>query len=70
MKDNNNFFPQLPPGGGGRLRALLASLEEDDKLDQDPRYQEGYDDGYRAAQENHRVLTTALAKVYNIKNRD
>jgi len=69
MKDNNNF-PQLPSGGSGRLRALLASLQEDDKLDQDPRYQEGFDDGYRAAQENHRALTSALAKVYNIKNRD
>ena len=70
MKDNNHL-PLLPPGGGGRLRALLASLDEDDKqLEQDPRYQEGFDDGYKAAQENHRVLASALAKVYNIKNRE
>lgn len=70
MKDNNHF-PQLPPGGGGRLRALLASLDGDQKqLDEDPRYQEGWDDGYKAAQENHRVLTSALAKVYSIKNRE
>ena len=69
MKDNNHL-PLLPPGGGGRLRALLASLDQDIDLQEDPRWQEGFDDGYKAAQENHRVLASALAKVYNIKNRE
>ena len=68
--NDNNHFPQLPPGGGGRLRALLASLDQDIDLKEDPRWQEGFDDGYKAAQENHRVLASALAKVYNIKNRE
>jgi flagellar biosynthesis/type III secretory pathway protein FliH len=57
----------MPRGGAGQLRALLRSLNEDEeKLTTDPRYQEGYDDGYRAAQENYRQLTAALAKVYKI----
>jgi|GEM_PF-5563989 len=66
---NNDQFPKLPEGGKGRLRALLASLKEDQsKLDDHPMYKEGYDDGYRAAQENHRLLTQALSKVYNIND--
>ena len=61
--DYNNH----PPGGHGKLRALLASLKEDQaKLDNHPIYKEGYDDGFQAAQEAHRKLTKALAKVYNI----
>jgi hypothetical protein len=65
MKDNNNL-----PGGRGRLRALLASIGEqaEDRLTQDPRYREGWDDGYAAAQENYKKLTLALAKVYNIED--
>jgi hypothetical protein len=63
MRDYNN----QPPGGRGKLRALLEGLKEDqDKLDNHPIYKEGWDDGYRAAQENHRKLAKALAKVYNI----
>lgn len=63
MRDYNN----QPPGGNGKLRALLASLKEDqDKLDNHPIYREGYDDGFRAAQEAHKKLSRALAKVYNI----
>lgn len=63
----NDQFPQMPQGGRGRLRAMLASLREDQsKLDDHPIYKEGYDDGYNAAQENYRKLTSAVAKVYNI----
>lgn len=63
MKD----FDQYPPGGHGRLRALLAGIQEDEeKLNKNPLYREGWDDGYRAAQENYRKLTGALAEVYNI----
>ena len=63
----NDHFPQMPPGGSGRLRALLANLKEDEgKLTENPLYKEGWDDGYQAAQENHRLLTQALSKVYNI----
>jgi hypothetical protein len=60
-------YNNQPPGGRGKLRALLEGLKEDqDKLDNHPIYKEGWDDGYRAAQENHRKLAKALAKVYNI----
>jgi hypothetical protein len=65
MRDYNN----QPPGGSGRLRALLASIGEgaEERLTEDPRYKEGFDDGYKAAQENHRKLAEALAQVYGIK---
>jgi len=64
---NNDYFPQMPQGGAGRLRALIEGLKEDqDRLNNHPIYKEGYDDGYRMAQENYRRLTTAVAKVYNI----
>jgi hypothetical protein len=64
MNDNNNL-----PGGSGRLRALLQSIGEraEDRLIQDPRYREGWDDGYAAAQRNHRLLAEALAAVYDIR---
>jgi hypothetical protein len=61
MKDNNI------PGGRGRLRALLEKLGEDqEQLNKDPRYAEGFDDGYAAAQANHRRLTRAIADVYRL----
>ena len=69
MRDYNN----QPPGGRGRLRALLASIGEDaeERLTNDPRYKEGFDDGYEAgyaaAQANHRQLTKAIADVYRIE---
>ena len=64
---NNDQFPQMPEGGKGRLRQLLESLNEDqEKLNSHPIYREGWDDGFRAAQESHRKLTQALAKVYNM----
>jgi hypothetical protein len=65
----NSQFPQMPPGGKGTLRAMLASLKQDQtpfKLEDHPLYKEGFDDGYQAAQANHKMLTSALAKVYNI----
>jgi len=66
MSDNPNFS-QGPVGGSGRLRELLDSLNEDQaKLNTHPIYKEGYDDGYRAAQENHKRLTRAIANVYRI----
>lgn len=69
MRDENNWIPPMPPGGPGRLRALLENLGEDrKKLTEHPLYKEGYDDGYQAAQENHRLLTQALSKVYNIND--
>jgi hypothetical protein len=71
MRDYNN----QPPGGRGRLRALLASIGEDaeERLTDDPRYKEGHDDGYEAgyaaAQANHRQLTKAIADVYRIETK-
>lgn len=64
MKDNNNL-----PGGRGRLRALLMSIGEDpaERLTDDPRYKEGWDDGYAAAQAKHKLLAQALAAVYNVQ---
>lgn len=64
MRDYNN----QPPGGKGKLRALLESLKEDqDKLNNHPIYKEGYDDGYAASQVNHRRLAKAIADVYRIE---
>ena len=64
MRDENSW---MPPGGPGRIRMILNSLNEDQKkLTDNPLYKEGWDDGYKAAQENHRLLTQALSKVYNI----
>jgi hypothetical protein len=60
-------YNNQPPGGHGKLRALLESLKEDQaKLDNHPIYREGFTDGFQAAQKAHRKLTKALAKVYNI----
>ena len=60
-------YPEMPPGGSGRLRALLLSIKEDEnKLNNHPLYKEGWDDGFQAAQESHKKLASALAKVYNI----
>lgn len=57
----------MPPGGSGRLRALLESIREDtNKLDDNPLYQEGYDDGVKDAEEKYRKLSTALSAFYNI----
>jgi hypothetical protein len=63
MRDYNN----QPPGGGGKLRALLEGLKEDqDKLNNHPIYKEGFDDGYAAAQQNHKRMAKAIANVYRI----
>jgi hypothetical protein len=67
MNNDENSWMPVPPSGPGRLRALLANIGEDQKkLTENPLYKEGWDDGYQAAQENHRLLTQALSKVYNI----
>jgi hypothetical protein len=64
--DDNNWMP-TPPDGPGRLRAMLNRLGEDQKkLTEHPIYKEGYEAGYQVAQENHRLLTQVLSKVYNI----
>jgi hypothetical protein len=63
----SDHFPQMPPGGSGRLRAMLANLKEDQtKLDTHPLYKEGWDDGYNEAKEKYRQLVTALANIYNV----
>ena len=60
-----------PEGGKGKLRMLLTRLNEDqERLNSHPIYKEGWDDGFQAAQESHRKLTKALAKVYNIDNEE
>jgi len=68
MNDKNNL-PEFPEGGHGRLRAWLTSIkEEHTQLINHPIYKEGWDEGYKAAQQNHKKLANALAKLYNIKN--
>ena len=64
-KDDKDWFPN--PKGNKKLRDLLFELNGDESPIMDhPLYEAGYLDGYRHAQENHRLLTTALAKVYNV----
>lgn len=60
-------FGPAGPGKGKSLRELLTELgEPNEKLLNDERYKEGFEDGYTAAQENHRQLTAALAATYRI----
>lgn len=63
----------MTPFGPGRsaqgrsIKQILRDLgEPDEKLLNDERYKEGFEDGYTAAQENHRQLTAALAATYRI----
>lgn len=65
-----NFIPPTPPGGKGNLRRLMNEINEDQKiLDSDPRYMEGWDDGYLAAKKEYKKLFTALSAVYQIGDR-
>ncbi len=58
-------FGALPPGKN--LRQLLQELDEsDEEMKANPCWQQGFEDGYEAAVENHRQLTAALAAVYRI----
>lgn len=55
------------PGQGKNIKQMLKELgEPDEKLLNDERYKEGYEDGYAAAMENHRQLSAALAATYRI----
>lgn len=67
--DDNDFIP-IPEGGSGKLRRLLAQLKEDqEKLDNNPLYKEGYDDGYeRGKQEAERRaqhIISGLVRLYD-----
>jgi hypothetical protein len=66
--NNDDMFPKHE-GGKNRLKALLQNLEMDqEQLTSDPRYKEGYDDGYTAgrleSQFEARCLIRALTKLY------
>lgn len=64
----NSNFSQFPEGGNRRIRKLLESIQEDEsKLDKHPLYQEGFDDGRRAAEEQYKKLTSALSQLYQIQ---
>ena len=72
MIDNNGeeWHPQMPEGGSGRLRALLASLKEDHlKLDSHPIYKEGYDDGLQTATRRYKEILRAVAAVYSANDK-
>lgn len=61
MKNN------LPPGGSGKLRALLDRVGVPvDSMETHPLYQEGYDDGRADAHDQLLKLFEALAAVYQI----
>jgi hypothetical protein len=55
------------PGQGKKLRDILKELNEtDEEMKASPLWQQGYEDGYTAAMENHRQLSAALAATYRI----
>jgi hypothetical protein len=55
------------PGQGKSIRQILKECEEnDDQLKANPLWQQGFEDGYAAAIENHRQLSAALHNVYRI----
>lgn len=59
---------QFPEGGDHSIRDMLFGIEVDqEELINHPLYKEGYEDGYQSSQENYRLLTQALSKVYNIR---
>ncbi len=58
-------FGAMPPGKS--LRQLLEEINEsDEEMKASPMWQQGFEDGYQAAMENHRQLTAALAATYRI----
>jgi hypothetical protein len=60
-------FGPAGPGQGKKLRDILKELNEtDEEMKASPLWQQGFEDGYTAAQENHRQLTAALAATYRI----
>ena len=72
MIDNNGeeWHPQMPEGGSGRLRALLSSIREDhSKLYEHPIYKEGYDDGLRTATRRYKEILRAVAAVYSANDK-
>lgn len=55
------------PGTPKNIRQILKELDEsDEELKANPLWQQGFEDGYKAAIENHRQLTAALAATYRI----
>jgi len=67
--NNDDMFPRHE-GGKNRLKALLQNLEMDqEQLTSDPRYKEGYDDGYTVgrmeAEAEAKCLVRALTRLYD-----
>lgn len=68
MKDD--MFPQMPDSGKGRIRALLSKLNEDEeRLDNNPLYKEGFEDGYeqgkRDAERRAQNIISGLVRMYD-----
>jgi hypothetical protein len=63
MKNNKSspYVPQSP-----KLRELLKILDEQSSKENHPLYKMGFEAGVKEAQEAHRKLTKAIARVYNI----
>jgi len=67
MRDDHTSWIPVPPSGPGRIRALLANLDEDPKkLDSHPLYREGYLDGKTEATRNYKKMMAAMAAIYQL----
>lgn len=67
---SNDFYSHMPPGGSGKLRALLAQLNDDRfteaTLEKHPLYKEGFTDGKAVAKEQFRILLKTLSTIYEL----
>lgn len=67
--NNDAMFPRHD-GGKNRLKQLLQNLEMDqEQLTNDPRYKEGYDDGYERgkqdAERRAQHIISGLVRLYD-----
>jgi hypothetical protein len=68
MKDD--MFSQMPDSGKGRIRSLLSKLNEDEeKLNNNPLYKEGFEDGYeqgkRDAERRAQHIISGIVRMYD-----
>lgn len=68
MTDGNEFTP--PEHGSGKIRALLQKLNEDEeRLNNNPLYKEGWKDGYeegrKEAERRAQHIISEIVSIYN-----
>jgi hypothetical protein len=61
---NDKSSPYVPQSL--KLRQLLETIDERPNKENHPLYKMGFEAGVKQAQENHRKLSLALARVYGI----